>query len=491
MTMSSAARDYMGERRDSVRRALRFTASLTHRRELMLTVGVVGLLASFGGLIAVGNTGRLAASAFVPWIIILASQLGPNRGTLAGAAAAVLYVVAVVDINGGQSAIELAVRTSALTAVGLGTGLVARRISSDAEELQATSALQSALLDSTLDGICLTDAEGNVLLSNHPLRALSVEFGLPPYGTVVERLLSVADLTTEPERYRERMLALATNMEPSEDEFEFADSGRVFRGYTAPVQQADGLVGRIWTLREVTADRHLERLRDAFVAAVSHELRTPLTSISGFVEMLEDEQHGLGTEARDYLSVIRRGTTRLQRIVEDLLLVAQIEADRLELHTGHADLAQIATAAVEAARPVAEEKGVALELRTGEALPLEADAGRLGQVLDNLVSNAIKFTPGGGSVLVATGSEDGRALVEVSDTGIGVPQDEVGQLFSRFYRASTATRRAIPGTGLGLVIARAIVEAHRGSIKLESREGEGTRVTVSLPSQVLRTRDGG
>jgi signal transduction histidine kinase len=231
----------------------------------------------------------------------------------------------------------------------------------------------------------------------------------------------------------------------------------------------------------VTSDRHLERLRDAFVAAVSHELRTPLTSISGFVEMLEDEEDSLGEAGRSYLDVIRRGTGRLQRIVEDLLLVAQIEADRLELHIGAADLSKIAAAAVEEARPTAQEKDIALDLQSNGALPLAADAGRLGQVLDNLVSNALKFTLPGGSVAVSVHGGDGRAVVEVADAGIGIPKDEMGQLFSRFYRASSATRRAIPGTGLGLVIARAIVEAHGGSIALDSREGEGTKVTVSLP----------
>jgi signal transduction histidine kinase len=103
-------------------------------------------------------------------------------------------------------------------------------------------------------------------------------------------------------------------------------------------------------------------------------------------------------------------------------------------------------------------------------------------VLDNLVSNALKFTPAGGTVSVSTSSGDGEARIEVADTGIGIPQDEVGQLFSRFYRASTATRRAIPGAGLGLVIARAIVEGHGGTIALASREGIGTRVTVALPA---------
>ncbi len=413
--MSSAA-GHLEERRPLLARALGAISSLIQRRSVLIGLGLAGLLGSFAGVIAAGSSGRLAAAVFVPWVVILGAELGPDRGALAGFGATALYIGAVEEVGGSQNVITLAVRCAALVAVGLGTGLLARRISSDAQALQATSALQGALLDSTLDGICLTDPDGNVLLSNAPLRRLSVEFGLPPFGTVVDRLLTLAEHTTEPERFRERMLALSTNLEPSADEFEFSDSGRVFRGYTAPVRQADGLVGRIWTLREVTADRHLERLRDAFLAAVSHELRTPLTSVSGFVEMLEDEEHALSSDARSYLAVIRRGTSRLQRIVEDLLLVAQIEADRLELQHGPTDLAQIAAAAVEAARPAAEAKEISLELRADGALPLDADAGRLGQVLDNLVSNAIKFTPSGGSVVVSTRDGDGLAHVEVSDT---------------------------------------------------------------------------
>jgi signal transduction histidine kinase len=483
VTMTSAAGQYSGARQHMISRTLHIGISLLRRRDVLLGLGALGLLGSFGGLIVVGDTGRLAASALVPWIVLLAVGLGPDRGPLAGASGAVLSIAAAAILGGSQSAVVLAVRTAALFAVGVATSLLVRRLSSDALALQETSALQTALIDSTLDGICLTDPEGNVLLSNAPLRRISVEFGLPPFGTVVDRLLSIAESTTEPARYRERMRALSTSLGPSEDEFELAESGRVFRGYTAPVQRADGaLVGRVWTLREVTSDRHLERLRDAFVAAVSHELRTPLTSISGFVEMLEDEEESLGESARSYLDVIRRGTTRLQRIVEDLLLVAQIEADRLELRRGPTDLRDIAAAAVDAARLAADQKGISLELEADEPLPLDADAGRLGQVLDNLVSNALKFTLPGGSVVVSVRQRDGRAKVEVADTGIGVPQDEVGQLFSRFYRASSATRRAIPGTGLGLVIARAIVEGHGGSVALESHEGVGTRVTVSLPT---------
>ena len=278
------------------------------------------------------------------------------------------------------------------------------------------------------------------------------------------------------------MQQIGRDLTPSEDEFELAESGRVFRGYTAPVRRKDGtVVGRIWTLREVTADRRLERLRDAFVAAVSHELRTPLTSISGFVELLADEEHDAQPAGRKYVDAIRRGNDRLRRIVEDLLLVAEIEAELLELRLAPTDLAELAAATVEDALPAPRRTGSSLSLAVNGSLPLEADAARLRQVLDNLVSNALKFTPRGGSVTLSASNGGGPLQVEVTDTGIGVPPDELGQLFSRFYRASSARRRAIPGTGLGLVIARAIVEGHGGTISLEPSEGKGTRVRVTLP----------
>jgi signal transduction histidine kinase len=368
----------------------------------------------------------------------------------------------------------------------LARSLFSPRSSADALALESTSALQRALLDSTVDGICLTDLSGKVVLANAPLERFSLELGLPAHGTVVERLLALADRTTEPARYRERMQNLGRDLTASEDEFELAESGRVFRGYTAPVARADGaVVGRIWTLREVTADRRLERLRDAFLAAVSHELRTPLTSMSGFLEMLGDEEHELGPTGRGYVDVIRRSNGRLLRAVEDMLLVAEIEADRLELRPEATDLAELAAAAVEEALPAAAKQGIELLFEVEGSLPLEADAARLRQVLDNLVSNALKFTPSGGSVILSARNGDGPMRVEVADTGIGIPRAELGQVLSRFYRASTATCRALPGTGLGLVIARAIVEGHGGTISLESAEGEGTRVTVTLPRPVV------
>jgi signal transduction histidine kinase len=480
----SAAEVYLVERRALVARLRSMVSRFRRNRTLVLTAGVAGLLVTFAGMLASGSSGPIGTIMFVPWVALLAAELGPKAGAVAGAAATGLFLAAAETVGLPHDPLTLALRLAPLVGVGVAAGLSSRRISSDALELQSTSALQRALLDSTVDGICLTDAAGNIMLANTPLQRFAVELGLPLTGTVAGRLEAIADRTTEPARYRERMQELGRDLAASEDEFELADSGRVFRGYTAPVARKDGtVVGRIWTLREVTADRRLERLRDAFVAAVSHELRTPLTSMSGFLELLADEEHALAPAGRRYVDVIRRSNSRLTEAVEDLLLVAEIEAERLELRPESTDLAELATATVEAALPVAAENGIELVLDVQDTLPLEADAARLRQVLDNLVSNALKYTPDGGSVILAARNGDGPLRVEVTDTGIGIPQEEMGQLFSRFYRASTATRRAIPGTGLGLVIARAIVEAHGGTIALQSTEGKGTTVAVTLPRQ--------
>ena len=480
--MSAAADPYLVERWTFLERLRGMLQRFAGKPGVVGSVGIVGLLGTAAAMLATGASGPIGTVMFVPWVALLAAEFGPTVGGWAGVAATGLYLLAAELVGLPRDPAALTFRLLPLVAVGLAAGYSSRRISSDALELQATSALQQGLLDSTVDGICLTDAAGNIVLANAPLQRLALELGLPPRGTAAERLLALAGRTTEPARYRERMQKLARDLTPSEDEFELAESGRVFRGYTVPVAREDGTaVGRIWTLREVTADRRLERLRDAFVAAVSHELRTPLTSISGFLELLGDEEDELGPSGRKYLGAIRRSNDRLRKAVEDLLLVAEIEADRLVLRREPTDLAEIATSTVEAALPTAASAGVELVLDVVESLPLEADAARLRQVLDNLVSNGVKFTPSGGSVTLSARKGDGPVRIEVTDTGIGIPQDELGQVLSRFYRASTATRRAIAGTGVGLVIARAIVEGHGGTISVESAEGEGTRVTVTLP----------
>jgi signal transduction histidine kinase len=226
--------------------------------------------------------------------------------------------------------------------------------------------------------------------------------------------------------------------------------------------------------------READRLKDEFVALISHDLRTPLTSIMGYVELAMDDEL-LGEEPRSYLEVVQRNSDRLLRLVNDLLFVARLEAGELDLHPAEIDLGAVVRQAVEEARPRAAGKGIELGCEVQSVPPLPADKGRMFQLLDNLVSNAIKFTPEGGRVEVRLLERASRVRLEVSDTGIGIPKEDQGRLFERFFRASTATERHIQGTGLGLYIACAIAEAHGGTIEVASEPGRGTTFCVELP----------
>jgi signal transduction histidine kinase len=247
--------------------------------------------------------------------------------------------------------------------------------------------------------------------------------------------------------------------------------------------EADGTTsGYVVVATDVTSEREAARLQDEFVSLVSHELRTPLTSVLGYLELLTDGTDPLSDEQREYLTVIERNARRQLRLVGDLLLTAQVDAGRFSIAPQRVDAAEIVAAAAASAAPAAEAAGIGLVPDVTSA-ELHADPVRLAQAVDNLVSNAIKFTPSGGTVRlgVRPGARGGAVLV-VADSGIGIPPDELSHLTNRFFRASTATRRAIPGVGLGLSITKAIIDAHGGTLEITSTLGEGTTFTVTLPA---------
>ncbi len=229
--------------------------------------------------------------------------------------------------------------------------------------------------------------------------------------------------------------------------------------------------------------RSIDQAKSDFVATVSHELRTPLTSITGYAEMLLDREMGeLSAEQEHTLQRVSRNTVRLQDLIEDLLTLSAIEAGTFTTVTRPVNLLDSIAGAAEDAAPAVAAKGLTLTTtRPADGLIVDGDANQLVRVLMNLLSNAVKFTPEGGRIELTTVTAGGWAVVSVADTGMGIPEADKKNLFTRFFRASNATQRAIPGTGLGLSIIQAIIAGHGGELSLQSQEGTGTTVTVRLP----------
>jgi signal transduction histidine kinase len=225
--------------------------------------------------------------------------------------------------------------------------------------------------------------------------------------------------------------------------------------------------------------READRLKDEFVALISHDLRTPLTSIIGYVELAQEEE--LPADVRSHLQVVSRNGERLLALINDLLFVARLQTGELSLDPDDVELDGIVRETVEAVEPRAAAKGIALTCALDSVPQAHADRRRLLQLLDNLLSNAVKFTPAGGSVHVVLGRENGTAVLEVTDTGIGIAPGDQRLLFERFFRAENAVERQVPGTGLGLYISRVIAQAHDGSLSVRSELGRGSTFRLELP----------
>jgi signal transduction histidine kinase len=373
----------------------------------------------------------------------------------AGEVFGVLCLGRLADVPFEQADVVLVSHLADQSGVALSKAVVLR-------ELRRRDTITRAVLDAAPNAIALLDDAGDPIVANEPMREVLPLLRERPVPDVADQIVR--------------------------DQIEDPRTGRIFARYVARLEEAEvGLHGRIVVLSDITARREAERMKDEFTALVSHELRTPLTSIIGYLELLREDAESNGDDdpsARQrgqFLRVVDRNARRLLRLVGDLLFVAQVEAGKLSLDEGDVDLEAVARESVEAAAPRALAGGVELTLEAEPVPAVRGDRDRLGQALDNLVSNAIKFTPEGGHVSVRLTREGDRAVLEVSDTGIGISEADMQQLFQRFFRTQRATSAAIPGVGLGLTIARAIVHGHEGQISVQSLDGEGTTFRIELP----------
>jgi signal transduction histidine kinase len=236
-------------------------------------------------------------------------------------------------------------------------------------------------------------------------------------------------------------------------------------------------------IEELVAElRRQDAMKDRFVAAVSHELRTPLTAINGYLEgVLEEEAGPLNRRQRDELEIVERNARRIQRLADDLLTLARLESGRIELQRVPLDVGELLGELRRELEPAARERRIELMLELDGPVEVEADPLRLHQAAGNLIANAIKFTAREGRVALRAFARGGEAVIEVEDSGVGIPAEELPRLRERFYRASTAG--AVKGSGLGLSITHDIVEGHGGRIEVESEVGHGSTFRIRLPSR--------
>jgi two-component system sensor histidine kinase VicK len=242
-------------------------------------------------------------------------------------------------------------------------------------------------------------------------------------------------------------------------------------------------VGAIIVLQDVTEQERLDRMRKEFVANVSHELRTPLTTIKSYTETLLDGAMENKEYTINFLKVIDSESERMTRLVKDLLQLSRLDYDNIQWNMKKINIYKIVSECVYRMNITAKQKNQILEFNSELDIPeILGDKDRIEQVIVNILSNAIKYTPENGKVEVNLSLEEDSIIVKVADNGIGIPKEDLPRLFERFYRVDKARSRMLGGTGLGLSIARQIVEAHKGKIKIQSEYGHGTQVFISLPT---------
>lgn len=327
----------------------------------------------------------------------------------------------------------------------------------------------ASILRSMVDGVITMDAEGNIIVVNPPAERLLASWSdEEENGSLPTPLREIFQTVVKDERDYSADITL---------------HGRTWAVVMAPLYAGNQVRGAVAVLRDVTEERRLDKLRKDFVANVSHELRTPLSMLQGYSEALLDDI-AQSPEMREELArVIHDESLRMGRLVRDLLDLARMESGHIAIERMQVSVPELIERVVRKFQGIAREQQVSLKWEVQPDLPkVYWDEDKVEQVLTNLVDNAIRHTPEGGEVwLGASPSNGGKVSLTVRDTGSGIPEEDLPFIFERFYKADKARTRGQSGTGLGLAIVKHMVEAHGGTVSVDSRLGEGTTFTVKLP----------
>jgi PAS domain S-box-containing protein len=356
----------------------------------------------------------------------------------------------------------------------------------DDSEVMRIRRRQEAILSSTGDGLLIFDTNGRITFVN-PAAEKMLARGAE---TLVGLVLEPWDLFGLKPDLDGGVRDTASQMREVRME---APEHRIVDVRVDPVLEGDGsYVGAVMTIRDVTAEREATQMKNEFVSTVSHELRTPLTSIKGYIDLILDGEAGEINEIQqEFLSIVKENSDRLVELINDMLDISRIESGRIVLKVQPLDVAERIEGAVNTFRAVLDQQGRTIHVDIPAGLPRAAgDPDRVGQVLINFISNAIKYSPAGGDVEVSASVIDSAVRVAIHDHGIGIAPEDQSRLFTKFYRVDSSLTREIGGTGLGLSICKSIIELLGGQVGVDSAPGEGSTFWFSLPlasAELVRT----